>query len=227
MLSTSQLIEFIWLLGLIIYVSSLIRILTKKTYEQMIQKGVTKDSAIYYNRKLVHILAGGVVALLVPIAFSSPIYPLFCGMALTGLTLLSHRRKKLMYWFQTENNLYDVNFCLMWGLSIYFLWIITNNPWIAIIPAAFMSFGDGITGIIRNIVIRKREKHFIGNIYMAGVCLPLGYGLGGLGEISVGGAIAALAASIVERYEYGIIDDNVLVAVSSSVLLYIYHFLIF
>jgi phytol kinase len=74
-------------------------------------------------------------------------------------------------------------------------------------------------------VIKKREKHFIGNLYMAGISIPLGYGLAGLGGIAPAGALAGLAASIVERFEFGVIDDNILVAVSSSVLLYVYDVL--
>lgn len=215
--------EIFWLIILIIYVF-LVAKLTKKYYNTLIKKGTKKDSAMYVNRKMVHIFAGGVVALAVPLVFNTPLYPLICGLALTVLTFISHKRGNVMYWFQSNKNRYDVNFCLMWGLSIFILWIWFDNAWIAIIPAAFMSFGDGITGIIRNLVLEKREKHFVGNLYMAGVCLPLGYGLGGLGGIAVGGAIAGLVASVVERYEFGIIDDNVLVTVSSSLVLMISNF---
>ena len=222
MLTAQTFSDILWVFILVFYVF-LITLATKKIYSLMMLKGLSEDEAHYFNRKLVHILAGGVVVLVVPLVFSSPLYPLVCGLAMTAFTLVSHTRGKLLYWFQTKNNRYDVNFCLMWGITIFVLWILLDSPWIAIIPAAFMSFGDGITGIIRNIVIKKREKHFIGNLYMAGICIPLGYGLAGLGGIAPGGALAGLAASIVERFEFGIIDDNILVAISSSLLLYCYY----
>jgi len=85
-----------------------------------------------------------------------------------------------------------------------------------------MSFGDGVTGIARNVLFKKRTKHPIGNVFMVAVCIPLGYFLGGLGGIAIGGAMAAIVASIMERYEFGPIDDNILITISSSIALYAY-----
>jgi dolichol kinase len=187
----------------------------------MISKNIKKKDALYYNRKFVHILAGGVVTLFVPL-YSSPYYPLLAGFILTFLTLYSHRKGGKLYWFQSERDLNDVNFCLMWGLSIFFLWIIFDSPWIAIIPAAFMAFGDGITGIIRNWLFKKRFKHPIGNVFMAFVCLPMGFFFGLQADIPIGGVIAAIVASISERYEYGLLDDNIIITISSSLVLLVY-----
>ena len=57
---------------------------------------------------------------------------------------------------------------------------------------------------------------------MAIVCIPMGYYLGGLSDhaLPIWGVIAALA-TIVERYEYGPIDDNVLITVKVTVVLFI------
>ena len=187
--------EVFWIIILTIY-TIIVTYLTKSTYELMITRGVKKEDAIYYNRKLVHIFAGGVIALIVPVVFSSSIYPLFCGLAITIITYLSHKRKgKMLYWFQTEDNLNDVNFCFMWGITIFVLWEVMGNPWLAIIPSVFMAFGDGVTGIARNIVFKKRTKHPIGNVFMAIVCIPLGYILAGIGGMAIGGVIAAIVAS--------------------------------
>ena len=71
MISETTAVEFIWIIILTIYTISA-AFLTKKTYDLMINRGIRKKDAIYYNRKLVHILAGGVVTLIVPIVFSSP-----------------------------------------------------------------------------------------------------------------------------------------------------------
>lgn len=204
---------------------------TKKSYEWMTSRGVKKKDAIYYNRKLVHIFAGGIVVIIVPIVFTNPLFPLFCGIALAAFTYFFHRRKdKMLYWFQTEENLNDVSFCFMWGLSIFVLWIIMdyqgieNAGWIAIIPSTFMALGDGITGIVRNAAFRERSKHPIGNVYMAFLCIPFGYYFGvlsGVNGMAIVGIIAAIAASIIERYEIGPIDDNILITICSSIVLYI------
>ena len=44
---------------------------TKSTFKMMQKRGVEKMVAVYYNRKIVHMAAGRVVALLVPFVFDS------------------------------------------------------------------------------------------------------------------------------------------------------------
>jgi hypothetical protein len=87
-----------------------------------------------------------------------------------------------------------------------------------------MAFGDGITGIVRNIVFKKRIKHPIGNIFMLAICAPMAYILAHFSEISgmtFWAIAAAVVASIIERYEIGPIDDNILITVSSALVLFI------
>ena len=216
--------EILWMFILAIYVV-LVTYSMKYVYEWMMKKRVAKKDAVYYDRKLIHIFSGGIITLVVPFVFNSPYYPLICGLGLTALTYFSHKSGRRLHWFQTEDNQNDVHFCFMWGLSIFILWSITNNAWIAVIPAAFMAFGDGITGIVRNAAFGKRSKHPIGNVYMGCVCVIIGYYLGSLADLSgmaLGGVIAAIAASLVERYELGPFDDNVLITIVSSVVLYIW-----
>jgi len=214
--------EIVWIFLLAIY-ALLVIFLTKKSYHYLYKKGLTKESAVYYNRKLIHIFAGGVIVLIVPFVFSSPWYPLLSGLFLTFLMLMFHKTGRILYWFQTDEDVNDVNFCFMWGLAVFILWQITGSPWIAIIPPAFMAFGDGITGIIRNIAFKERVKHPIGNIYMMGVCIPIGYyfaNMSNLEGLALWGVIAAIVASIVEKLEVGSIDDNIFITVSSvSILL--------
>jgi hypothetical protein len=45
--------------------------------------------------------------------------------------------------------------------------------------------------------------------------------MSGLEGLALWGVIAAVIASLFERYEFGIIDDNILVTVSATVILYI------
>jgi hypothetical protein len=222
MLDYRTLYEIFWLFILAAY-AFIVIFLTKKFYDFMLTKHFTKKVAVYYNRKLIHIFAGGIVVLIVPFVFSSPWFPLFSAIVMTIIMYIAHRRGNTFYWFQTEDNINDVSFCFMWGIAIFVLWIIFGNPWIAIIPPAFIAFGDGITGIVRNIAFKERRKHIIGNIYMMGVCIPIGYYFASAGgpSIPLWGVIAAVVASLFERYEFGIIDDNVLVAGSATLLLYI------
>ena len=212
--------ELFWFIILSIYATA-VTLGTKKTYQLMKNKGIKNNVAVYYNRKLIHMFAGGVVVLIVPFVFSTPWYPLLAGLILTILTYIPHATGNILYWFQTKENLNDVNFCIMWALTVFLLWIILGNPWIAIIPPVFMAFGDGVTGIVRNAVFKKRTKHPIGNVFMVIVCIIFGYVLAGQAGIPIWGIIAGIVASVVERYEFGPIDDNILITISASIILYI------
>jgi len=196
---------------------------TKKTYEWMRNRGIEEKDAIYFNRKFVHIFAGGIVTLFIPF-FSSPVFPLIAGILITLITFMSHVKGSKLYWFQTPEDKNDVNFCVMWTISIVGLWYILGNPWIAIIPALYMAFGDGVTGLVRNIFFKKRFKHPIGNCFMFAVCAPMGTILAFISTIkgmTLWAVVAAAFASYIERYEFGPIDDNVLITSSSSIILLI------
>ena len=220
MLSYDMVYEIAWIFILAGYAFSVI-LLTKKSYDYFLRKNLKKSVAVYFNRKIIHIFAGGVVVLAVPFVFSSPWLPLFAGFVMAFITFIAHRSGTKFYWFQTSDNFNDVSFCFMWGIAIFVLWQIFGNPWVAIIPPAFIAFGDGITGIIRNIAFKERKKHIIGNIYMMGVCIPIGYYFANAGGIPLWGVIAAIVASLFERYEFGIIDDNILVTISATVILFL------
>jgi len=215
--------ELFWVVILSAYVLA-ITYLTKNLYSWMISHVYKKEIAIYYNRKLIHIFAGGVVVLAVPFVFRNPLYPLLAGVLLGTITYITHKSGKLLYWFQTKRDINDVTFCFMWGIAIFVLWQVLGDKWIAIIPPAFIAFGDGITGIIRNLAFHERKKHPIGNIYMAGICIPIGYFFASNSTIeglAIWGVLAAIVASIFERYEFGLIDDNVLITVSSTAILFV------
>ena len=220
MLSLTIVFEFAWVFILALYSLGFI-LFTKKTYEWMINHHLKKSVAVYYNRKLIHIFAGGVVVLAVPFVFDSPLFPLLASSLLAVIMYYFHRSHHLLYWFQHKRDLNDVTFCFMWGIAIFVLWYFFDNPWIAVIPPAFIAFGDGITGIVRNFAFKERRKHPIGNIYMAGLCIPIGYFFADMAGIPWWGIIAAVVASLFERYEFGPLDDNILITLSSIVVLFI------
>jgi dolichol kinase len=223
MTATSQLI---WALVLSFYVLAIL-FLTLIPYRAMVARGMEPIRAVYYNRKIVHMAAGGVGSLMVPLVFADPWYPLVCGLLLTLLTWATHATGLRFYWFQTPDNRNDVHFALMWALSVSGLWWILGNPWLAILPALYMAFGDGVTGVARNLFVQRRSKSPIGNVFMLLVCAPMGWIIGGLATpaIPVWGLLSALVATWIERYEFGPIDDNVLITVSASAVLLLGTFL--
>ena len=194
---------------------------TKSAYTLMKKRGIDESVAIYYNRKIVHVATGGVIALLVPFLFDSWIYPFATGLALTLITTLARLKGKGMDFMQTKENWNDVKFTVMWSLSIAVLWILFNDPFLAIIPALFIAFGDAVTGVVRNALYKKRSKKPIGNVFMLIVCVVIGYYFTSItaNPIPLWGVLAAVAASIVERFEIGPIDDNILITVTSMMFL--------
>ena len=209
--------QLLWAIGLTVYVLAVL-FLTRLPYRAMVKRGMEPIRAVYYNRKFVHMLAGGIGSLMVPLVFSDPWYPLVCGLLLTLLTYAAHATGLRFYWFQTAENRNDVKFALMWAVSVSLLWWLLDNPWLAILPALFMAFGDGVTGIARNLLVRRRSKSPIGNLFMLIVCAPMGWIIGGLADptIPIWGLIAAIVATWIERYEFGPIDDNMLITAAAS-----------
>jgi len=183
--------------------------LTRWTYHEMRARGLEHRVAVYFNRKLIHVLAGGVVALLVPLLYRSYL-PIAIMVALLAVgNYLPHRTGRLLYWYQVPENAYEVNFILMWG-AVMFLGFAVNDVWLAVVPVMFMAVGDGVTGVVRNLIYRRRTKAIEGNIAMAAFCVPFG-----LAVLGPPGALAGLVSSLVERFEFGPIDDNVLVPASA------------
>jgi len=185
--------------------------LTLTFYKWAKKRGIKENKIIYYNRKIIHMLAGGLVALLVPFLFETPLLPFTLAMVLAVLTYIPHKTGKLMYWFQVEDNMYEVNFCIMWGTVIAASWIIFGMNqqayWYGVVPVAFMAFGDAVTGLVRNMMYGKRTKSWYGNLAMLAVTVPIGAAV-----IGLPGAVAGILSSIVEHFEIpGIIDDNITV----------------
>ncbi len=106
----------------------------------------------------------------------------------------------------------------MWGIIITLSWLIFKDSIYGAIPLSFMSFGDAVTGIVRNTLFGKRTKHWISNVAMLTVSLPIGAYFAGIARL-----VAGLAASIIERFEWKPIDDNVLISSISFAILFIFR----
>ncbi|KSW11556.1 hypothetical protein CF15_01595 [Pyrodictium occultum] len=170
---------------------------------------------IYFARKVIHMAAGGLVALLVPFVFREPWVPFILGLLLAAYVYLPHRTGRLMTWFQDPGNISEVYYCISWALAVLVAWPFDVR--IAVLPLFLMSFGDGVTGIIRGIRQRRRVKSWDGTLGFLAVGLPAGLAM--LGPV---GGLAAAAAALAEKS--GLVDDNISVPlVSLAILLAAYH----
>lgn len=207
--------ELLLTIPIILWEIFVIKVLTKKLYHVLKSKGLPENVVVYYNRKIIHIAAGGAV-LLVPIIYKEPWIPVGLTLLLTALVVKSRKKEdKFMYWFQTKDNDYEVHFLVMTVIMLS-LGYALGDPWCGVLPIAFMAIGDGVTGIIRNALFKRRTKSWWGNLGMLITNVIIGSIKGVPGMIS--GAVAA----IVEKFEFfgGKIDDNVTVPLVSFILLY-------
>jgi phytol kinase len=81
---------------------------TRSAYRLMKKRGFDETVAVYYNRKIVHMATGGVIALLVPFLFDSWIYPFATGLVLTLITTLPRLRGQSIDFMQIKET--DVGF---------------------------------------------------------------------------------------------------------------------
>ncbi|MGE5465491.1 MAG: dolichol kinase [Syntrophothermus sp.] len=195
-----------------------ILVLAKRVYHFALKRGRSTNSSIYFSRKVIHFLAGGLTAMLLPFIAHEPFLPAITAFALALMTYLPHKFNRRMYWFQDPENIYDVDFTLSWGLIIFFTWYIDRSFWLGVVPVLFMAFGDGITGIIRNLKYNRRTKAWEGTAGMLVLCMIIGAKMG------LAGIFAGILCSLVERVES--LDDNVTVpAVGLFILLAAHYFL--
>ncbi|MEM0171399.1 MAG: dolichol kinase [Thermoproteota archaeon] len=199
--------------ALIVWNFFVILVLSKEVYKFALRKGRSEHSSIYFSRKTIHFLAGGLTAVLLPYFAHEPILPALLAFGFALMTYIPHKINKLMYWFQDPENVYEVNFTIVWGIVILLTWYIDKTFWLGVIPILFMSWGDGITGVIRNLIYNKRTKAWEGTVGMLILDTMIGTKMG------FAGIIAAVVSAFVERIES--FDDNISVPVVSLIILLI------
>jgi len=216
----SILLEVFWGFVLFLWVVFVARYLSKSVYHVAGSRW-SHRVGVYFARKVIHILAGGLVAYVVGAfnVFSSPILPVGCCLLLALVCYDHHRRGNLMWWFQVEENMYEVNFCVMWGLLVALGWVISGGWWLGVVPILFMAWGDGVTGVVRNFLFRRRTKHWTGNVAMFCICGPIGYYF--FGWVGVLAAVLACLIEHLEKVGKYLIDDNISVPLLSFVVLLI------
>ena len=168
--------------------------------------------AAYVGRKIVHLFGGGITALLIPVFYEG--YYLLVTISAFGLAfyLLFRRKYGMIYWFQLEENRYEVHFALAYGTILLF-GVLLENLWIGLIPLLFISFGDSFTGIVRAITQKKHVKSWEGSLAMFVVCSIVGFVSLGVYGVFVG-SIAALVEKIPK------IDDNITVPLVTALLVW-------
>ena len=219
--------EGLYALGLLCWVILVVQVISKAVYEAAKKRYGKEYVGIYFARKVIHILAGGLVALLIPLLdlFSSFVLPLAIAILLALFCWWPHHTGNLMYWFQDPRNMYEVDFCLVWGILMALSWLLTGDWWLGVVPILFMAVGDGVTGIVRNFLFKRRTKHWSGNVAMFSLCAPMGYFLG---PFYLAGVVAAAFSSAVEHVDKvrgHYIDDNITVPLTAFAILAIFTFL--
>lgn len=170
--------------------------------------------AEYIGRKIIHIFCGGIIALLIPVFYIGYYeFVIFSAYGL-GLYLLFWRKYKILYWFQVEDNAYEVHFTLAYG-SVLLIGAVLQNIMVGLIPLLFMSFGDSVTGLVRAVTQKKQVKSVDGSIAMFLICSIIGFLY-----LGIFGIIVGLIATLVERIPG--IDDNITVPSITALLVYIY-----
>ncbi len=177
-------------------------------------KVVSRRLNKYIARKFIHFTTGGLVAALSPFIFETPTVPIVGAVGMALMTILPRVWGRDLDWYQVKDNFGDTWFCLSFAALYTALWNV--DKWLAVVPALFMAYGDGVTGVVRSVIYRDWVKGAWGSLAMLLVSLPIGAAVKG-----VAGAIAALFATAVEKLPY--IDDNITVPAVSAAVLYLLH----
>ncbi len=173
----------------------------------VLKRGWDDKRGTYLGRKLVHILGAGVVAAILPFEFSEPYIPFLFALALAAFTYTLHRTNHILRWFQDPANFSETYFALTWGVAVFVTWFFDRTFLLAVVPTLFMAWGDGVTGVVRNLIHKKRTKAWEGSLAMLLVCIPVGSLLGLMG------VLAGVVATAVERVDA--LDDNISVPLVS------------
>ncbi len=186
---------------LLVWMGFVLLLASKWLYDLVVRRGWDPKRGTYLGRKFVHIFGAGVVAALLPFEFHEPYLPFAFAMALALLTYTLHRANRVLYWFQDPANYSETYFALTWGAAVLLTWFFDRSFLLAVVPTLFMAWGDGVTGVVRNLIYKKRTKAWQGSVAMLLVCVPVGALMG------AAGVVAGVLSTAVERLEG--IDDNI------------------
>jgi len=171
----------------------------------------------YISRKVGHGF-GGLAYLMCLFFFSNPLWPIVLSLGfvflLGGARLFRPSTFRGVGGSARAHAFAEVWFPLGGAFSLVVGWALLNNPALAVVPILYMSWGDGITGLIRARVYRKEVKGNLGSLGMIVVCLLIAF-LFTPYWIAAIGAVVATAAERWTPISRGLFDDNWTVIVSS------------
>ena len=177
-----------------------------------VARKVSERFGTYVARKTIHILSAGVSVLLAALLFTDWTFPLLLGSLMVAFTAYGHLRKPCS-WFQISRNYADVYFTVASTALLVGFW--NYNVWIGVLSALFLAWGDGLTGIVRSVVYKKRNKGVWGNIAMFAVCMVLGILMNG--HVGYAAFVGGAFASVIEKFEA--VDDNISIPFGSALLM--------
>ena len=128
-----------------------------------------RPAPFFISRKVAHFGAGIAIALL-PLWFSSILWPALLSGGFLLLLLATHRTS-IWHGFARPGRISEVVFALSVFISIMVAWNI--DPWLSILPGLFMAFGDGVTGLVRYRVYRREVKGWWGTAACLVACALL------------------------------------------------------
>ena len=179
----------------------------------------------YISRKVGHGV-GGMGFLLCVFLFSSAWWPII--LAATFVILLGGARLIKPQTFRgvggtgRQHALAEVFFPIAGTISLGVGWGWLGNPWLAVVPILYMSFGDMLTGIIRSRVYGREVKGNLGSVGMIIVCLVVAYFFTPY-WIGVTGALTATLAERFTPLSRGWLDDNWTIVLSSLLVMGVLH----
>ncbi len=180
----------------------------------------------YISRKLGH-LGGAVGFLLCPLLFDSFWWPLILTTGFTILLLYARWRRPSTFrgvgGSGRPEALAEIHFPATGIVLIGVLWGIFGEPWLAIVPLAFMGLGDACTGLIRSKVYGREVKGNWGSVGMLATCLILAYFIQPYWIGAVGATAAVLAERFTKTTRY--VDDNLTIPLFSALVMGILLFL--
>lgn len=174
----------------------------------------------YLSRKLGH-LSGAVGFLLCPFLFTTFWWPFMLAIGFTGLLLYARWFRPFLFRGVGGSGrlqaLAEIHFPATSIVLIGVMWGVFNQPWLAIVPLAFMGAGDAVTGLIRSRVYGKEVKGVAGSVGMIAVCLMLAYFIHPYWIGAAGAVVATLAECFTRTTRY--VDDNLTIPLVSALVM--------
>lgn len=171
----------------------------------------------YISRKIGH-LGGAAGFLFCPFLFNDFRWPFILTVGFTGILLYARLFRPATFRGVGGSGridaLAEIHFPATGIISIGILWGIFDQPWLAIVPLAYMGAGDAVTGLIRAKVYGREVKGLWGSLGMLATCLLLSYFITPYWVGIAGSAAAVLAEKFTKTSRF--VDDNLTIPLVSA-----------